>query len=129
MKKSWKIILILILIGGSVYMWSADMAQFSSTEVLDGYNEKEAEEKFEQVKDQFPEATGKATTAGLNPAHGQPGHRCDIPVGTPLDAPLRTPDASSNGLMNTNTTTAILNPAHGQPGHRCDLAVGAPLPQ
>ncbi|MFN2438417.1 MAG: hypothetical protein ABR503_04395 [Chitinophagaceae bacterium] len=24
------------------------------------------------------------TTAGLNPAHGQPGHKCDIAVGAPL---------------------------------------------
>ena len=26
------------------------------------------------------------TGAGLNPAHGQPGHRCEIPVGAPLDS-------------------------------------------
>ncbi|MEI9909110.1 MAG: hypothetical protein WDO71_05235 [Bacteroidota bacterium] len=26
------------------------------------------------------------STAGLNPAHGQPGHRCDISVGAPLDS-------------------------------------------
>ncbi len=24
---------------------------------------------------------------GMNPPHGQPGHRCDIPVGAPLDSP------------------------------------------
>ncbi len=24
---------------------------------------------------------------GINPAHGQPGHRCDIPVGAPLNSP------------------------------------------
>ncbi|HEU0136024.1 MAG TPA: hypothetical protein VFQ50_01900 [Flavobacterium sp.] len=27
---------------------------------------------------------GTATAAGMNPAHGQPGHRCDIAVGQPL---------------------------------------------
>ena len=27
------------------------------------------------------------TAAGMNPAHGQPGHRCDIPVGAPLNSP------------------------------------------
>ena len=28
---------------------------------------------------------GSTTIAdGMNPAHGQPGHRCDIPVGAPL---------------------------------------------
>ena len=25
-----------------------------------------------------------SVAAGMNPAHGQPGHRCDIPVGAPL---------------------------------------------
>lgn len=32
-------------------------------------------------------ATTTATKAGMNPAHGQPGHRCDIAVGAPLDSP------------------------------------------
>ncbi|MDR0229041.1 MAG: hypothetical protein LBI72_08270 [Flavobacteriaceae bacterium] len=35
------------------------------------------------------------STAGLNPEHGQPGHRCDIPVGTPLDTPVQ----SGNNAM------------------------------
>ena len=93
-------------------------------------------------------ATNTGSTAGLNPAHGQPGHRCDIAVGAPLDSkPI---SASTNGSTTTtaNTTTpstitstpqtvqpaatptksgAGVNPAHGQPGHRCDIAVGAPL--
>ena len=50
----------------------------------------------------------------INPPHGQPGHRCDIPVGDPL------PVAANNNVK--------LNPPHGQPGHRCDIAVGSPLP-
>ena len=28
---------------------------------------------------------------GMNPAHGQPGHRCDIPVGAPLNSPAAKP--------------------------------------
>ena len=83
----------------------------------------------------------------LNPAHGQPGHRCDIAVGAPLNSPAGAQQAPqidmskmSNGVIqpgaatapaapvNTdNTTTANVNPPHGQPGHRCDIAVGAPL--
>ena len=27
-----------------------------------------------------------ATAEGMNPPHGQPGHRCDIAVGAPLDS-------------------------------------------
>lgn len=76
------------------------------------------------------------TTAALNPVHGEPGHRCDIPVGTPLD------QAASTNLQQTNTTTInpnvspvrvnggdtpAKNPAHGQPGHDCSIPVGADL--
>src|SRR5688572_21866754 len=85
----------------------------------------------------------------LNPQHGQPGHRCDIAVGAPLNAPATniqptvsaTPpttlstspttntkiDAQKVVLPQANTSTAGLNPKHGEPGHRCDIAVGAPL--
>ena len=64
----------------------------------------------------------KGETA-LNPAHGQPGHRCDIPVGADLNS---TPAKSQTPLLNQGTT-GKLNPAHGQPGHRCDIKVGDPL--
>jgi len=78
------------------------------------------------------------TAAGMNPAHGQPGHRCDIPVGAPLNSPPgKTTAATTNAAttqpvtMNTTTTPVKtapgMNPPHGQPGHRCDIAVGAPL--
>ncbi len=98
-------------------------------------------------------ATGVAPTApantniALNPAHGQPGHRCDIAVGAPLNSPpgksAPAPSAPaqvtpapagpatdltpSKGVLNTGGSANGLNPAHGQPGHRCDIAVGAPL--
>jgi hypothetical protein len=84
----------------------------------------------------LPAAT--ATTAapavanGLNPAHGQPGHRCDIPVGQPLNTPVAKKPAATTALTPTNTEPDTmfakgLNPAHGKPGHRCDIAVGQPL--
>lgn len=63
-----------------------------------------------------PEKTSENEVA-LNPPHGQPGHRCDIAVGQPLNSQ---PKQQSN---------VNVNPPHGQPGHRCDLAVGAPLPE
>ncbi len=80
--------------------------------------------------------------AGLNPAHGQPGHRCDISVGAPLNsAPATTTNTAtvaqppvtvpSPQIVTTQPQTATvapgINPAHGQPGHRCDISVGAPL--
>ncbi|MEN2398146.1 hypothetical protein GKZ90_0000020 [Flavobacterium sp. MC2016-06] len=93
---------------------------------------------------------------GMNPSHGQPGHRCDIPVGAPLNSPVAKPVAASNtaqqggstsqtftvtpppannavpALLSTDAGNKVaegMNPAHGQPGHRCDIAVGAPLPK
>ena len=74
------------------------------------------------------------STARLNPAHGQPGHRCDIAVGAPLDSKpgqstIQTPSTEKTitPLNTPSATGKALNPAHGQPGHRCDIAVGAPL--
>jgi hypothetical protein len=94
---------------------------------------------------------------GMNPSHGQPGHRCDIPVGAPLNSPIAkpvaaapqggtvektftvTPPANNSAvpaLLSTESTNAKtvttaegMNPIHGKPGHRCDIAVGAPLPK
>lgn len=88
----------------------------------------------------------------LNPEHGKPGHRCEIPVGAPLNSvPTTTnahveaspapqpaintqiPDlgpvnpALRNSLQGLNNTGKI-NPPHGQPGHDCAVPVGAPLP-
>ncbi|WP_304343674.1 hypothetical protein [Chryseobacterium koreense] len=88
----------------------------------------------------------------LNPPHGEPFHRCEIPVGAPIDSqPAPTPapqmmptqSAASNNF-NTNPIPSTpqpvaapsaqnlgpkpaLNPPHGEPHHRCDLQVGAPL--
>lgn len=93
-----------------------------------------------------------ATAPGMNPPHGQPGHRCDIPVGQPLNSkPAPTQPAAQNISVNGNQTVKIdpnavspgkiaidnngqqvktapgMNPPHGQPGHRCDIPVGQPL--
>jgi len=82
--------------------------------------------------------TTNTVAPGLNPAHGQPGHRCDIAVGQPLNSkPPKTNVAqtTSNAVPGVNTISATnakpvapgMNPAHGQPGHRCDIPVGKPL--
>jgi hypothetical protein len=94
---------------------------------------------------------------GMNPAHGQAGHRCDIAVGAPLNSapnkpmtttttqnpaiitqmPARTTTTTTSSqsvpsLLSapaTTTTAPGMNPPHGQEGHKCDVAVGAPLPK
>lgn len=90
--------------------------------------------------------TPVAVAKGMNPAHGQPGHRCDIAVGAPLNSaavtPKSTPAAAVSQQNSTPTTTVTtpapavttptpegMNPPHGQDKHRCDIAVGAPLPK
>jgi len=65
----------------------------------------------------------------LNPKHGEPGHRCDIAIGAPLDSK---PTQIVTTQPAVKQTVAIktgkgLNPPHSQPNHRCDIAVGAPL--
>lgn len=75
------------------------------------------------------------TAAGQNPAHGQPGHRCDIPVGAALNTPAQSTSTAPAGITPTPITTPVTsnavapgtNPAHGQPGHDCAVPVGAPL--
>jgi hypothetical protein len=78
------------------------------------------------------------TSSPMNPAHGQAGHRCDIAVGAPLNAPAgqNTPQQGvapmqtntiAAKMVSNSTTAKGMNPAHGQAGHRCDIAVGAPL--
>lgn len=90
-----------------------------------------------------PQSAGNTTAnVAVNPQHGQPGHRCDLPVGAPLSsspkAVKQLQTASQVQIVSPNTpapakpaanNTALLNPQHGQPGHRCDIQVGAPLPE
>lgn len=82
------------------------------------------------------------TAPGMNPPHGQPGHRCDIPVGQPLNSkPASAPQAVQNAVQATPGPAPApaaqnlamgekpkLNPAHGEPWHSCSLKVGDPLP-
>jgi len=90
------------------------------------------------------EPTPVAVAKGMNPAHGQPNHRCDIAVGAPLNSPVvvpknnTTPPQQSNAVpatiatqnpAPTTPTPEGMNPPHGQQKHRCDIAVGAPLPK
>lgn len=82
--------------------------------------------------------TQQVVAAGMNPAHGQPNHRCDIAVGAPLNSKPASANANPVAVnapapAATNKATPVqmvapgMNPAHGQPNHRCDIAVGAPL--
>jgi hypothetical protein len=99
--------------------------------------------------------TPVVTKPGMNPPHGQPGHRCDISVGAPLNSPVAKPASQETGTVQPTTITSIpttttttttanpstpailnsettatapgMNPPHGEAGHVCGTAVGAPL--
>ncbi len=101
-----------------------------------------------------PAPAAAVAASGMNPEHGQPGHRCDIPVGSPLNSTAQKPaqneistmvvppssaqNAAEQNLKGLEKPEAVpaqqnsggkrLNPAHGQPGHDCAVAVGDPLP-
>lgn len=78
-------------------------------------------------------------TSAVNPPHGEPGHRCEIAVGAPLDSEPTQPNVTSIQQPNLSTTPTFTppaekvvvaegtNPPHGEPGHDCAIAVGAPL--
>lgn len=116
--------------------------------------EKTAELEAQQISGEPQVATDAGQKPALNPAHGEPYHRCDIQVGAPLNseqAPQNTvqntlpqqmpannsfntnpiaPSASPVPSVSSSAATGpkpALNPAHGEPHHRCDLQVGAPL--
>ncbi|MCR5861400.1 hypothetical protein LRS05_04205 [Flavobacterium sp. J372] len=101
----------------------------------------------QQVIQEFNVPAPAPTAPGMNPPHGQPGHRCDIAVGAPLSSapakPKATPQASAQiqpaefappAVKDAAATASVetppgMNPPHGQPGHVCSVAVGAPLPK
>lgn len=85
--------------------------------------------------------SASAGTQATNPAHGLPGHRCDIAVGAPLGSPAQGQALSAPPVSSPAPITQVpqvqpsqkiatppgMNPPHGEPGHRCEIAVGAPL--
>lgn len=94
------------------------------------------EQKKAQLQNVAPSQPSSGAVSGnINPPHGQPGHRCDIAVGAPLDGgasqaqsvKLNSQPATTNSAAQSGQKPAV-NPAHGQPFHRCDIKVGEPLP-
>lgn len=48
------------------------------------------------------------TAKGMNPPHGQPGHRCDIAVGAPLNSPPGKAAPAKTTSQSTTITPAML---------------------
>ncbi len=91
------------------------------------------EQKKQALENVVPSNTGNTANSGgaVNPAHGQPGHRCDLPVGAPLNSAggstNTAPAINATNTIPTSTTGKGINPPHGQPGHKCEVKVGDPL--
>lgn len=90
-------------------------------------------------------APSTATSSGnvkLNPPHGEPGHRCELAVGAPLNSagdqpeinivenpspPMQQAATPQPTESAANMLAKGLNPPHGAPGHDCAISVGQPL--
>lgn len=99
-------------------------------------NENSSETATDQMETPAP-GNEDSEAVALNPAHGQPGHSCAIPVGAPLNqassvnTTQQSPTPTNSGVspvrLNSSTATPQKNPPHGQPGHDCAKPVGADL--
>lgn len=131
-KFKFKSTLLLVFISTALFTSCKDKEQV--TEIKANTTQEATLEQKKQALQNVSSTSNNSVSNGdiaMNPAHGQPGHRCDIPVGAPLnnDGNIKvTPtQMDMNNTNSVQTSNSGLNPAHGQPGHRCDIKVGDPL--
>ena len=79
---------------------SLDQSGSTNTEPVQPVENKTAEQTLQLQNN---------TEVMLNPPHGEPYHRCDIPVGAPLNSP---PANTSGQATNNQVQTAAPNPAN-----------------
>ncbi len=132
-----KSFLLVLLIATPLFIACKDK-EATAEQTAESVQEATLEQKKQMLNNVVPNSSSTSgDMAALNPEHGQPGHRCDIPVGAPLNGgnaakPVVTPVQGNNLIQNQPGATPVkvadgLNPPHGQPGHRCDIKVGDPL--
>ncbi|TDN88079.1 hypothetical protein DET49_10929 [Salegentibacter sp. 24] len=66
-------------------------------------------------------------TPDVNPPHGQPGHRCDMPVGASLTEANNTQPEMTTSPIRVRQDKPAKNPPHGEPFHDCSIPVGGDL--
>lgn len=94
--------------------------------------EKESAKEKQSTETASSEEIKKSMTTSAdvkyNPAHGEEGHRCDLPVGAPLEnAGKTTTEPMTSSPVRMQGAAPKINPPHGEPGHDCSVAVGAEL--
>ena len=78
--------------------------------------------------EEMKQSMSKSSDVKYNPAHGEEGHRCDLPVGAPLEsANASTTEKMTTSPVRHTSATPKINPPHGEPGHDCSVPVGAKL--
>ncbi|MDR5591217.1 hypothetical protein [Christiangramia sp. SM2212] len=97
-------------------------------------NEEKTAEKEEAVaekasSEEIKSNMAKSSDTKYNPAHGEEGHRCDLPVGAPLDkaSTSTTTQDMTTSPVRLKSATPKINPPHGEPGHDCSVPVGSEL--
>ena len=124
-------------------MFSCKEKETPATETSTVPTELSVEQKKQMLNQVAPASSSSSSVQGvtLNPPHGQPGHRCDVEVGAPLNVASSNSNPMQQSPIKVNNTAPIknspmatpssgtggINPPHGQPGHRCDVKVGDPL--
>ncbi|MCG9971143.1 hypothetical protein [Christiangramia crocea] len=104
----------------SVFIYSCKDEEKKSADAEETTTTASAEEMKKEMS--------KSTDLKYNPAHGEDGHRCDLPVGAPLDqASASTTQDMSSSPVRLKSATPKVNPPHGEPGHDCSIPVGAAL--
>lgn len=130
-----KSFLILLLIP-SLFFISCNDSEKKVENEAETVQEATLEQKKQALENVAPtqSSTNTSGNVAINPAHGQPGHDCAVPVGAPLTGsgsstitPKASPIQTNNAVPAQTSGGGNLNPAHGQPGHRCDIKVGDPL--
>lgn len=105
-----------------------------STGFLVSCKDQPKEENSQAVQSEQETSTKPAESeVKVNPAHGLAGHRCDLPVGAPLNGNNTSNQTQVDQLPSTSVSpirvdqTPEVNPPHGEPGHDCSVPVGAKL--
>jgi hypothetical protein len=81
----------------------------------------EAAQPAEEVTPQQPAAQQNNAEVMLNPPHGQPFHRCDIPVGAPLPS-----QSAGTATQTSNSQVQVNTPQVTAPAARTTTSSGAP---
>jgi hypothetical protein len=81
-------------------------------QVQDNTIETQTPETANPESGNIPSSAEKSAQVTLNPPHGEPGHRCEIPVGAPLNStpPANTPSQTINNSPTVTAPTITNNP-------------------